>query len=144
MLPGGGFPLPPAAQELCQILPPPNCFHGPHVVVEKLCEVSDWHLEVFFPHQLYVFRCSFPYACLTHSLPPPSVRATPPSCSSWPSRCSGREVARGEGGRRTARTRGERLPPTISTGRGCTRRLSEDIKIMSQANLTEIHHSSCT
>jgi len=39
MLPGGGFPLPPAAQELCQILPPPNCFHGPHVVVEKLCEV---------------------------------------------------------------------------------------------------------
>jgi len=39
MLPGGGFPLPPSAQELCQILPPPNCFHGPHVVVEKLCEV---------------------------------------------------------------------------------------------------------
>ena len=40
MLPGGGFPLPPTAQELCQILPPPNCFHGPHVVVEKLCEVE--------------------------------------------------------------------------------------------------------
>lgn len=39
MLPGGGFPLPPAAQELCQLLPPPASFQGPHVIVEKLCDV---------------------------------------------------------------------------------------------------------
>merc|ERR1719508_440247 len=41
MLPGGGFPLPPAAQELVQILPPPTCFTGPHVNVEKLCDIFD-------------------------------------------------------------------------------------------------------
>merc|ERR1719500_2538076 len=39
MLPGGSFPLPPAAQDLCQLLPPPGCFQGPHVVVQKLCDV---------------------------------------------------------------------------------------------------------
>merc|ERR1719184_130549 len=41
MLPGGTFPLPPAAQELVQILPPPTCFNGPHVIVEKLCDIFD-------------------------------------------------------------------------------------------------------
>ena len=41
MLPGGTFPLPPAAQELVQVLPPPTCFNGPHVIVEKLCDIFD-------------------------------------------------------------------------------------------------------
>ena len=41
IVPGGTFPLPPAAQELVQILPPPTCFNGPHVIVEKLCEIFD-------------------------------------------------------------------------------------------------------
>jgi len=38
MLPGGGFPAPPAAQDLIQILPPPTCFTGPHVIIDKLFE----------------------------------------------------------------------------------------------------------
>ena len=38
-MPGGGIPLPPAAAELCQILPPPFCFEGPFVIVERLVEV---------------------------------------------------------------------------------------------------------
>jgi len=41
MLPGGAFPLPPAAQELVQVLPPPTNFTGPHVIVEKLCDIFD-------------------------------------------------------------------------------------------------------
>ena len=39
IMPGGGIPLPPAAAELCQILPPPFCFEGPFVIVERLVEV---------------------------------------------------------------------------------------------------------
>ena len=35
---GGEFPPPPAAQDLLKILPPPSCFQGPHVIVDKLLE----------------------------------------------------------------------------------------------------------
>ena len=38
-LPGGGFPMPPAAADFCQNLPPPTCFHGPFVIVNRLVEV---------------------------------------------------------------------------------------------------------
>jgi len=38
MLPGGTFPPPPSAQDLLKLLPPPSCFTGPHVVVDKLIE----------------------------------------------------------------------------------------------------------
>ncbi|XP_054289118.1 protein suppressor of forked isoform X2 [Macrosteles quadrilineatus] len=37
--PGGTFPLPPAAAHLCTLLPPPNCFHGPFVVVDSLIDI---------------------------------------------------------------------------------------------------------
>ena len=33
-VPGGSFPLPPAAAQLCTLLPPPECFSGPFVGVE--------------------------------------------------------------------------------------------------------------
>jgi len=41
MVPGGVFPLPPSASELNMVLPPPQCFKGPFVDVDKLCEVFD-------------------------------------------------------------------------------------------------------
>jgi len=41
MVPGGVFPLPPSASELNMALPPPQCFKGPFVDVDKLCEVFD-------------------------------------------------------------------------------------------------------
>ena len=37
-LPGGGFPLPPAAEVLCQSIPPPDSFQGPFVIVDRLME----------------------------------------------------------------------------------------------------------
>ena len=37
-LPGGGFPLPPAAELLCQALPPPDSFQGPFVIVDRLMD----------------------------------------------------------------------------------------------------------
>ena len=37
-LPGGGFPLPPAAEVLCQTLPPPDSFQGPFVQVDRMME----------------------------------------------------------------------------------------------------------
>jgi cleavage stimulation factor subunit 3 len=37
-LPGGSFPMPPTAAELCQILPPPQSFNGPFVIVDQLME----------------------------------------------------------------------------------------------------------
>ena len=134
MLPGGGFPLPPAAQELCQSLPPPNCFHGPHVVVEKLCEVRKYLLISrvvvwFFSKSNMMRRYFSPFAYQTLSPLPPWVRVTPPSCLSLPSRCSGRAGARGEEGGRTAKMRGVRPPPMTSTERGCTKRLSEESKM---------------
>ena len=36
---GGGFPLPVAAAALCQLIPPPVCFQGPFVVVDRLMDV---------------------------------------------------------------------------------------------------------
>ncbi|KAK9876432.1 hypothetical protein WA026_012745 [Henosepilachna vigintioctopunctata] len=38
-VPGGTFPFPPSAAHLCRLLPPPNCFKGPFVVVEQLMEI---------------------------------------------------------------------------------------------------------
>lgn len=35
---GGEFPPPPAASALIHILPPPECFHGPFVQVDKFLE----------------------------------------------------------------------------------------------------------
>lgn len=41
MVPGGGFPLPPSAAELVSQLPPPTCFKGPYVIIDKLCDIFD-------------------------------------------------------------------------------------------------------
>jgi len=41
MVPGGVFPMPPTAAELNQKLPPPYCFKGPFVKIDKLCEMFD-------------------------------------------------------------------------------------------------------
>ncbi|KAI8772672.1 cleavage stimulation factor subunit 3-like [Biomphalaria glabrata] len=38
-VPGGVFPPPPAASLLLQSLPPPECFHGPHVIIDKFMEL---------------------------------------------------------------------------------------------------------
>ena len=35
-IPGGVFPMPPAASDLCTRLPPPTCFEGPFVVLDHL------------------------------------------------------------------------------------------------------------
>nr|CAG4641502.1 EOG090X026K [Eurycercus lamellatus] len=43
--PGGCFPLPPAASQLCSMLPPPNCFHGPFVLVDPVLELIK-HLDI--------------------------------------------------------------------------------------------------
>ncbi|XP_037072313.1 protein suppressor of forked-like [Pollicipes pollicipes] len=40
-IPGGGFPLPPAAYALCQMMPPPRCFHGPFVGVDALLAIFE-------------------------------------------------------------------------------------------------------
>ena len=31
--------MPPAASQLCSMLPPPSCFHGPFVVVDQVMEL---------------------------------------------------------------------------------------------------------
>ena len=36
---GGSFPLPPAAAQLCTMLPPPQCFRGPFVSTDMLIDV---------------------------------------------------------------------------------------------------------
>ncbi|XP_014240504.1 protein suppressor of forked isoform X2 [Cimex lectularius] len=38
-VPGGAFPMPPAVGHLCSLLPPPQCFHGPFVAVERLMDI---------------------------------------------------------------------------------------------------------
>ncbi|GLG95529.1 Protein suppressor of forked [Gryllus bimaculatus] len=38
-VPGGVFPQPPAAAQLCTLLPPPGCFRGPFVAVDMLIDV---------------------------------------------------------------------------------------------------------
>jgi len=40
-IPGGGFPLPPAAYTLCQMMPPPRSFHGPFVAVDGLLGIFE-------------------------------------------------------------------------------------------------------
>ncbi|CAG9770173.1 unnamed protein product [Ceutorhynchus assimilis] len=38
-VPGGSFPMPPAAAHLCTSLPPPNCFRGPFVHIDILMDI---------------------------------------------------------------------------------------------------------
>ncbi|CAB0001846.1 unnamed protein product [Nesidiocoris tenuis] len=38
-VPGGAFPMPPAVAHLCSLLPPPTCFHGPFVAVDRLIDI---------------------------------------------------------------------------------------------------------
>ncbi|KAI4455289.1 rna cleavage stimulation factor [Holotrichia oblita] len=38
-VPGGTFPHPPAVAHLCTLLPPPNCFCGPFVVIDQLMDI---------------------------------------------------------------------------------------------------------
>lgn len=38
-IPGGIFPQPPALAQLCSRLPPPICFHGPFVIIDKLADI---------------------------------------------------------------------------------------------------------
>ena len=35
-IPGGVFPMPPVAAEVCTKLPPPDCFNGPYVILDQL------------------------------------------------------------------------------------------------------------
>jgi len=35
-IPGGVFPMPPLAADLCTKLPPPDCFNGPYVILDQL------------------------------------------------------------------------------------------------------------
>jgi len=35
-IPGGVFPMPPVAAEVCTKLPPPDCFDGPYVILDQL------------------------------------------------------------------------------------------------------------
>ena len=45
-IPGGVFPLPPIAAELCSKLPPPRCFEGPYVILDNLLRtLSNVNLE---------------------------------------------------------------------------------------------------
>ena len=44
---GGGFPLPPAVSALCQTLPPPDCYQGPFVMVDRLMDVF---MTMTLPH----------------------------------------------------------------------------------------------
>ncbi|CAG9829606.1 unnamed protein product [Diabrotica balteata] len=38
-VPGGTFPMPPAAAHLCTLLPPPTCFRGPFVHIDILMDI---------------------------------------------------------------------------------------------------------
>ncbi|XP_019874344.1 protein suppressor of forked [Aethina tumida] len=38
-VPGGSFPMPPAAAHLCTLLPPPTCFRGPFVHLDTLMDI---------------------------------------------------------------------------------------------------------
>lgn len=51
---GGGFPLPPAASQLCGMLPPPHCFHGPFVIVDPVMELIK-HLNINETGKLVIF-----------------------------------------------------------------------------------------
>nr|CAH7728622.1 unnamed protein product [Callosobruchus chinensis] len=49
-VPGGTFPMPPAAAQLCTQLPPPQCFRGPFVHIDILMDIfSRIHLPDAFP-----------------------------------------------------------------------------------------------
>ncbi|XP_046843995.1 cleavage stimulation factor subunit 3-like [Xenia sp. Carnegie-2017] len=45
-IPGGVFPVPPAAAHLISLMPPPMCFQGPFVMVDELLKmIADCHLQ---------------------------------------------------------------------------------------------------
>ena len=49
IVPGGEFPLPPAASALLSLLPPPECFHGPFVQITKFMKMfSDLNIPEKF------------------------------------------------------------------------------------------------
>ncbi|CAH0549003.1 unnamed protein product [Brassicogethes aeneus] len=49
-VPGGAFPMPPAAAHLCTVLPPPTCFRGPFVHVDTMMDIfSRLHLPETVP-----------------------------------------------------------------------------------------------
>lgn len=57
---GGSFPQPPALAALCAILPPPTCFRGPFVSVDKLVDVFnkikiDGENSSSFPNIQFIF-----------------------------------------------------------------------------------------
>lgn len=54
---GGSFPLPPAAAQLCTMLPPPGCFRGPFVAVDLLMDVFS---RIQLPdHGTYLYKNSY-------------------------------------------------------------------------------------
>lgn len=56
---GGSFPLPPAAAQLCTMLPPPGCFRGPFVAVDLLMDVFS---RIQLPeHGIYLNDCAFSF-----------------------------------------------------------------------------------
>ncbi|XP_075220656.1 cleavage stimulation factor subunit su(f) isoform X2 [Lycorma delicatula] len=63
-VPGGAFPLPPAALHLCTLLPPPSCFQGPFVAVDLLMDIfskiqlPDTHFIYISPSLTYHFPCN--------------------------------------------------------------------------------------
>ncbi|KAL3317779.1 Cleavage stimulation factor subunit 3 [Cichlidogyrus casuarinus] len=50
VVPGGEFPPPPAASSLVKLLPPPECFHGPFVNINKF---MDHMLELELPEDYF-------------------------------------------------------------------------------------------
>lgn len=61
---GGSFPLPPAAAQLCTMLPPPGCFRGPFVAVDLLMDVFN---RIQLPDHgkiIYIYYCAIIFKTL--------------------------------------------------------------------------------
>lgn len=59
---GGAFPLPPSAAHLCTLLPPPNCFTGPFVLVDNLIDIFN---KIQIPEtRKYLFHLPLAFANL--------------------------------------------------------------------------------
>ncbi|XP_066255675.1 protein suppressor of forked [Euwallacea similis] len=48
-VPGGSFPMPPTAAQLCTQLPPPQCFRGPFVHVDIMMDIFN---RIYLPEQV--------------------------------------------------------------------------------------------
>ncbi|XP_076256527.1 cleavage stimulation factor subunit su(f) isoform X2 [Rhynchophorus ferrugineus] len=48
-VPGGSFPMPPAAAHLCTLLPPPHCFRGPFVHIDIMMDIFN---RIHLPDQI--------------------------------------------------------------------------------------------